>query len=455
MAHYKEAFNLGLAVGYRWKNSSDWPLGGSLGDRFELSEILASRECSSLQDPDVLAWGGASSGKYSVSSGYLALTKQLFGEVEVSWWKKVWNSFSWPKCNFFLWILVHNRCLTWDNLCKRGFQGPSICVLCHNSEETISHLFFQCSYAKQIWHFWWSVWGCTCWHVSSLSEFWDRLAHSPSKTFFLQVAWSIGPSFILWHVWLERNRRIFHDMQLEVRQLWGKIVNSLQETLLAKCDIDGGLDPIDAGIFSRLSFPFQGCTPLAPHTRSGNSSKHHSQRVNRQVHWSPPEAGTLKINTNGSSRSSRGNPGPAGIGGVGRDSSGDIQFLFSIYKGNQTNNLMEALAILVAVEQCCQRGWKRIICESDSQVVVNLLHSRSLVHVDWHLALVIQQIIQLSNSLDSVAFKHITREWNGVADCLSKWASEQGPAWNVLDQRMLPLDLSQMLVQLVDHDKAM
>ena len=75
--------------------------------------------------------------------------------------------------------------------------------------------------------------------------------------------------------------------------------------------------------------------------------------------------------------------------------------------------------------------------------------------MDWHLAQVIQQIIQLSNSLDSVSFRQIPREWNGVADCLAKWASEQGLAWNVLDQRMLPLDLSQMLVQLVDHDKAM
>ena len=71
------------------------------------------------------------------------------------------------------------------------------------------------------------------------------------------------------------------------------------------------------------------------------------------------------------------------------------------------------------------------------------------------MALVIQQIIQLSNSLDFVSFKHIPREWNGVADCLAKWASEQGPAWNILDQSMLPLDLSQRLVQLVDHDKAM
>ena len=110
-------------------------------------------------------------------------------------------------------------------------------------------------------------------------------------------------------------------MQLEIRQLWGKIVNSLQETLLAKCDIDRGLDPINASIFSHLSFPLRGCTPLVPHTHSGNSTKHHSQRVNHQGHWSPPEAGTLKINTDGSSR---GNPGPAGIGGVGRDSSSDI-----------------------------------------------------------------------------------------------------------------------------------
>ena len=100
--------------------------------------------------------------------------------------------------------------------------------------------------------------------------------------------------------------------------------------------------------------------------------------------------GILKINTDGSSQ---GNLDLASIGGFGHDSFGDIQFLFSKYKGYHTNNLMEALAILVVVEQCCLRGWKRIIYEIDSQVVVNLLHNRNLVHVDWHLALVIQQII--------------------------------------------------------------
>ena len=168
-------------------------------------------------------------------------------------------------------------------------------------------------------------------------------------------------------------------MHFELRFLWGKIINSLHETLQAKCDVAGGLDPIDAGIYSRFSFAPPSDTPYAPHTRSVNGTRQHLHPVNREGHWTPPAVGVLKINTDGSSR---GNPGPAGIGGVARDSSGDIQFFFSIYKGYHTNNLMEALAILVAVQQCCQRGWQRILCETDSQVVVNLLNKRNFETVD-------------------------------------------------------------------------
>ena len=142
--------------------------------------------------------------------------------------------------------------------------------------------------------------------------------------------------------------RIFHDVQFEISHLWGKIVNSLHEILLVKCDIDGGLDPRDVGFYSRLSFPLQGNTPSVPHHHFGNRARHHCQHVNHEGHWSPLEAGILKINIDGSPQ---GNLGFNGIGGVGRDCFGDIQSLFSIYKGYHTNNLMEALAILVVVEQ--------------------------------------------------------------------------------------------------------
>ena len=50
---------------------------------------------------------------------------------------------------------------------------------------------------------------------------------------------------------------------------------------------------------------------------------------------------------------------------------------------------------------------------------------------------------------------HIPYEWNGVADCLAKWASKNVLDWNIIDRRMLPPDLSQKLVQFVGEDKVL
>ncbi|XP_057868067.2 uncharacterized protein LOC131075253 [Cryptomeria japonica] len=444
--HYKVAQHDGLVLRFRWKHPSEWPPGGSEGDRCELSQLLASRACNSLRGTDVLAWDGSDlSGKYSVVAGYKQIGRQLFGDIEVPWWKHVWHKLSWPKCNFFMWLVAQNRCLTWDNLCKRGFQGPSMCVLCQGCEESVSHIFFQCSYAREIWHFWWGVWNTTCWHVSSLVEFWERWGRAPVSTSFLQAAWAIGPSFIIWNLWLERNRRIFQDLQLMAPHLWRKILHSLGETIVAKCDMTMRVDPRDVDCCNRLHLP----PPQRQLMR--NRCRHPTPKVNREGRWSPPPLGVLKINSDGSSR---GNPGHAGIGGVGRDSSGDVQFIFSEYKGLHTNNLMEAQAILVAMERANQLGWRRIICESDSQVVVNLLKRQYMDNVSWQLALIVEQILTLCASLEHVTFNHIPREWNGVADCLAKWASNHMHDWNLVDRGHLPPDLSHQLDHLVDLDRA-
>ena len=92
--------------------------------------------------------------------------------------------------------------------------------------------------------------------------------------------------------------------------------------------------------------------------------------MNRDGHWTPPPHGVLKINIDGSSQ---GSLGPAGIGGVAHCRSSDIKLFVSFHKGDYTNNLMEAQAILYVVEQCCLQGWRKTICEFDSQVVVKFL----------------------------------------------------------------------------------
>ena len=65
-------------------------------ERQEISQILASRESSSFLGLYVLAWRGTLSGKYHVSARYREITKQLFGDAKVPWWKHVWNNFFGP-----------------------------------------------------------------------------------------------------------------------------------------------------------------------------------------------------------------------------------------------------------------------------------------------------------------------------------------------------------------------
>jgi len=137
--------------------------------------------------------------------------------------------------------------------------------------------------------------------------------------------------------------------------------------------------------------------------------------------WLHPLAGILKINTDDSSR---GNLGPSRIGGVGKDFFGFGGLLFSVHKGMQTIKLMEGLAILYAFEWAYDLGWCKVICESDSQILINLQIERKVSDVSWQVAMVVQQILQISSMMEMVSFVHILREWNRAANCLAKWASK-------------------------------
>jgi hypothetical protein len=44
-----------------------------------------------------------------------------------------------------------NKVLTWEIMQKTARQGPGICILCREDEETISYMLIKCSYTKQIW----------------------------------------------------------------------------------------------------------------------------------------------------------------------------------------------------------------------------------------------------------------------------------------------------------------
>jgi hypothetical protein len=54
------------------------------------------------------------------------------------------------KTKKFGWYLRRGVILTKDNLVKRNWDVSTWCVFCHQ-DETITHLFFQCRFARSVW----------------------------------------------------------------------------------------------------------------------------------------------------------------------------------------------------------------------------------------------------------------------------------------------------------------
>jgi hypothetical protein len=63
----------------------------------------------------------------------------------------IWKAPTENKCKVFVWVLIHGKLLTADNLEKRGWPHEEHCVLCNGTLETGLHLCLCCPFAKVVW----------------------------------------------------------------------------------------------------------------------------------------------------------------------------------------------------------------------------------------------------------------------------------------------------------------
>jgi hypothetical protein len=73
------------------------------------------QENTHREGPDILRWGYSTAGTFTIKEAYFT-TGQSPRKNKEPIWSKVWNPALWPKVSTFLWLVVHNRALTWDNL---------------------------------------------------------------------------------------------------------------------------------------------------------------------------------------------------------------------------------------------------------------------------------------------------------------------------------------------------
>eukprot|EP00253_Pinus_taeda_P017519 PITA_17519 len=313
-----------------WKEASAIFPHGLEEVQIALAEELKKRKIIKEDGPDSLRWGYAEKGTFTSTEAYHIIIKRKYIKDKI--WERIWQPPIWPKISTFLWLLSHNRTLTWDNLRKRRFAGPSICLNCKTEEESAAHLMHLCPLSRRIWE---KV-SFRCQKdvriqgdINNTLRSWPQ---QPYQSNILNTLWQIIPGTVMWNIWKERNQRVFKDQALNLEQVWTIIKQNLQETLSIKGWSQEDLPSNNKEQAIWNNWQLQITTPTSA---QGTSV---TKRKNTLTNWTPPPKNTYLLNFDGASK---GNPGITGYGGVIRNSQGiPLKFYFGSIGWN-TNNAAE------------------------------------------------------------------------------------------------------------------
>lgn len=121
---------------------------------------------------------------------------------------------------------------------------------------------------------------------------------------------------------------------------------------------------------------------------------------------------------------SRGNPGPAGAGGVLLDQEGRILADFALFLGTATNNEAEYRALIEGLKRAAALKPSRLVVRMDSLLVVKQMRGEYRVKDRKLLPLHLEA--RRSFPPCPVLFEHVPREQNALADRLANQAIDQG-----------------------------
>ncbi|KAG7578685.1 Reverse transcriptase zinc-binding domain [Arabidopsis thaliana x Arabidopsis arenosa] len=145
---------------------------------------------------------------------------------------EIWQIKSAPKIKFFLWKAMRNALPIGENLSFRGINTYATCPNC-GLEETITHLFFLCSFAKQVWEI-------APFHhlpIVNLTNPLRTVIETSKRLICLPpVGISDGPLFpwILWTIWTSRNKKISENRQATAPEVISQSIAHAKEWMLAE-----------------------------------------------------------------------------------------------------------------------------------------------------------------------------------------------------------------------------
>ncbi|XP_075496425.1 uncharacterized protein LOC142533502 [Primulina tabacum] len=344
-------------------------------------------------EPDVARWIHSSDGAFTLRSAWELVRLRDQSSYILT---PCWGRWLRPTMSFFLWRFWHQWLPVDDVLQRRGFDLASRCQCC-DMPETFTHIFIDSPVARSVWQFFGAIF-----HVRIPSTGNFRLFLSVWKR---NLHWTPGghvkefvPFIVLWFLWTARNDAKHRQLRISGETVKSQIISYLRLAHAAFIvKPKHWLGFFETARLLGISVVFQRIHNLV------------------LVRWLRPPSWCFKINIDGSSR---GNPGDSSVGGVVRDSSGKVVLYFSEFIGTGTNVRAELWAVWRGLLICSDLGLFPLWIETDSQISLQILHSRRCC---WSLDHIVTRILVLLRGR-SVHLSHIFREGNSVADALAEEA---------------------------------
>ncbi|XP_074265574.1 uncharacterized protein LOC141588013 [Silene latifolia] len=127
----------------------------------QTAKVIIAMEPPVPEIDDFIYWKFTEDGSYSAKSGYCFLWSQTSSGSSVQSsaprfpWHIVWKKTLSRKLSLLLWRMAHNILPTNANLLSRGLNVAQECHFCHNSVESMDHLFRSCLLTQHLWKSCW------------------------------------------------------------------------------------------------------------------------------------------------------------------------------------------------------------------------------------------------------------------------------------------------------------
>ncbi|GKA61771.1 hypothetical protein Tco_0761290 [Tanacetum coccineum] len=153
----------------------------------------------------------------------------------VDWYNVVWFANCIPRHAFHMWLVAKRRLKTQDRLRHWDVNGNTMsvhCPLCDGQPDSHEHLFFECVFSKHVWDAMKVLAGLPN-VIGSISVIVDVLIPIVQRRTIPSVVAKLVVAACSYHIWEERNVRLFTNQKRTHVQVTDKIKSCIRLKLLS------------------------------------------------------------------------------------------------------------------------------------------------------------------------------------------------------------------------------